>query len=300
MIHKKFYIVLALMLAASLSSPLRGEDKAADKAEALLIRHIKDPDEDRRTQLQDYFVMMARTNEEWQRIIKLAPFLAKEEIDFTKEMVLLYGYDNAKDVRHEDPTLQNGKLCFNLKYEYIPDDALFAAVEIPTLYGAVLKRNAVPCLLTMNSVELMEVPAPPANDAQANELENVVLLKIMGERSAIRDRTTAEILLQRPENDPGRIILEKLLKPGDSSGNGRDAVIRKIGGWTFYRRLNKWTDFNYKANKETKPVEIKAFSKEYAELEKKHADLGAVLALGGRILVVVEGTAYQIEPAKQK
>jgi len=80
----------------------------------------------------------------------------------------------------------------------------------------------------------------------------------------------------------------------------KEALIKHAGGRTFYRHAGTWIDSAFKAGKETKPVEVQAFSKEYFELLKKHTDLGAVLALGGRILVMVEETAFQIVPAEQK
>ena len=46
---------------------------------------------------------------------------------------------------------------------------------------------------------------------------------------------------------------------------------------------------------DAKPVVVKAFSKEYFELLKSDKTLGPVLALGGKILVAVKDTVYQIE-----
>jgi hypothetical protein len=78
----------------------------------------------------------------------------------------------------------------------------------------------------------------------------------------------------------------------------QELSVKQIGTRTFYLRAGAWTDSQLKA--EHKPTQLKAFSKEYFELLKKHPDLGAVMALGGRILVVVDGQAYQIEPAEEE
>jgi len=78
----------------------------------------------------------------------------------------------------------------------------------------------------------------------------------------------------------------------------QELSVKQIGTRTFYLRAGAWTDSQLKA--EHKPTQLKAFSKEYFELLKKHPDLGAVMALGGRILVVVDGQAYQIEPVEEE
>jgi Ca-activated chloride channel family protein len=78
----------------------------------------------------------------------------------------------------------------------------------------------------------------------------------------------------------------------------QELSVKQIGTRTFYLRAGAWTDSQLKA--EHKPTQLKAFSKEYFELLKKHSDLGPVMALGGRILVVVDGQAYQIEPVEEE
>ena len=73
-------------------------------------------------------------------------------------------------------------------------------------------------------------------------------------------------------------------------------TIKQIGTRTFYLRGGAWIDSTLAEG--AKPTIVKTFSKEYFELLKKHPDLGAVLSLDGRILVVVDGQAYQVEPAE--
>jgi len=69
--------------------------------------------------------------------------------------------------------------------------------------------------------------------------------------------------------------------------------VKQVGARTFYNRGGVWVDSMIKPD--AKPTAIKAFSKEYFELLKSDADLGPVLALGGKILVAVKDTVYQIE-----
>jgi len=69
--------------------------------------------------------------------------------------------------------------------------------------------------------------------------------------------------------------------------------VRQVGARTFYNRAGVWIDSQVKDN--AKPVVIKAFSPEYFELMKKDETLGAVLALGGKIVVMVKDTQYQVE-----
>jgi Ca-activated chloride channel family protein len=69
-------------------------------------------------------------------------------------------------------------------------------------------------------------------------------------------------------------------------------AIKQVGARTFYNRRGVWVDST--AKPDGKPVEVKAFSKEYFELLKSDPTLGPVFAIGGKILVVIKDTLYQI------
>ncbi|HEY3323653.1 MAG TPA: VIT domain-containing protein [Planctomycetota bacterium] len=69
--------------------------------------------------------------------------------------------------------------------------------------------------------------------------------------------------------------------------------MKQIGSRTFYNRGGVWVDSL--AKKDAKPVTVKAFTPEYFELIKADETLGPVLALGGKILVVVGEKLYQVE-----
>ncbi|HYF50101.1 MAG TPA: VIT domain-containing protein [Planctomycetota bacterium] len=70
-------------------------------------------------------------------------------------------------------------------------------------------------------------------------------------------------------------------------------AVKQVGARTFYNRGGIWVDSTLKPD--AKPTIVKAFSKEYFDLLKADGDLGPVLALGGKILVAVKDTVYQIE-----
>ncbi|HLX63079.1 MAG TPA: VIT domain-containing protein [Planctomycetota bacterium] len=73
----------------------------------------------------------------------------------------------------------------------------------------------------------------------------------------------------------------------------QEALIKHVGERTFYNRGGVWIDSQVKAD--AKPTIIKQFSPEYFDLLKKEANLGEVLALGGKIMVQSGTTVYQIE-----
>ena len=70
-------------------------------------------------------------------------------------------------------------------------------------------------------------------------------------------------------------------------------AIKQVGARTFYNRGGVWVDSTAKTD--AKPTVVKTFSQEYFDLLKADSTLGAVLALGGNILVMVKDTLYQIE-----
>src|ERR1043165_206446 len=73
----------------------------------------------------------------------------------------------------------------------------------------------------------------------------------------------------------------------------QEAMIKNVGSRTLYHRGGVGIDSQGKAD--AKPTIVKLFSPEYFELMKKDAELGQVLALGGKIMVLSGGTVYQIE-----
>lgn len=78
------------------------------------------------------------------------------------------------------------------------------------------------------------------------------------------------------------------------AGNKRDSwVIRHVGDKTFIFDGERWVDSTWEGKRE--PKKIKAFSDAYFALLKEHADAAKYLALGPRIIVVLDGVAYETE-----
>jgi len=70
-------------------------------------------------------------------------------------------------------------------------------------------------------------------------------------------------------------------------------TLKQVGARTFYNRGGVWVDSTAKSD--VKPTIVKLFSKEYFDLLKSDNTLGPVLAMSGKILVVVGEKLYQIE-----
>ena len=80
-----------------------------------------------------------------------------------------------------------------------------------------------------------------------------------------------------------------------SEAKGRHgAVVKRVGTRTFYRIENRWVDASYDRNTTTRKVE--PFSTEYFELLRKHPRLAKCFALGERVVVVIDGVAYESAP----
>ncbi len=74
----------------------------------------------------------------------------------------------------------------------------------------------------------------------------------------------------------------------------RQAAVRHIGKRLFYRIEGQWVDSAYKKDMKTRRIEFA--SEEYFKLLDKHPELTACLALGERVVLVLEGEAIRIEP----
>lgn len=70
------------------------------------------------------------------------------------------------------------------------------------------------------------------------------------------------------------------------------SAIQYVAGRAFYWQDGKWIDCLYDGKKDMKKVP--AFSDEYFGLLRQHADLKSVLALGERVVFVLDGQAYEI------
>jgi len=88
-------------------------------------------------------------------------------------------------------------------------------------------------------------------------------------------------------------------KAGGAGGTGGGSV-RYVESKTFYLRGGVWEDSEYKKGMEEKKVVY--LSEEYFELLREKPDLASYFALGPKVVVCLEGTAYRVigrSPEKQ-
>ena len=77
-------------------------------------------------------------------------------------------------------------------------------------------------------------------------------------------------------------------------GERGQAVIRHVADKTFVLAGERWIDTAWDG--EQKPQKITAYSDEYFDLLKRNPSLARYLALGEHVLVVFDGTVYEIVP----
>jgi hypothetical protein len=98
------------------------------------------------------------------------------------------------------------------------------------------------------------------------------------------------------EAEAGRYLMDLSVAAGDarpvSEGQpGGAGLVRFVGSRTFYRDGEKWVDSRYQAGQETDKITL--FSDEYFELIDRHAEAGKYFALGNRVVVILDGKAYE-------
>ena len=83
------------------------------------------------------------------------------------------------------------------------------------------------------------------------------------------------------QNDPA------VAQPGPTR-----SAVQYVAGRAFYWQDGKWIDSLHEAKSEPKKVAV--FSQEYFELLKNHPQIKSILALGAKVVFVVEGQAYEV------
>ncbi|MCH8149320.1 MAG: VWA domain-containing protein [Planctomycetes bacterium] len=68
-------------------------------------------------------------------------------------------------------------------------------------------------------------------------------------------------------------------------------TVKRVGKRTFYLVDHRWLDADYKESMETTKVEL--FSEAYFDLLREHKGLGKCFALGKRVVVVLDGQAFE-------
>lgn len=104
-----------------------------------------------------------------------------------------------------------------------------------------------------------------------------------------------------PSEVTGQGAVERAAQEGDlqsaeaapSLGSDLSSMVRAVKGRTFVLQTGEWVDTAY--DPQVMPVtEIPFLSEEYYRLVNTRGDVAAGLALGERVLIVVDGTAYRV------
>ena len=85
----------------------------------------------------------------------------------------------------------------------------------------------------------------------------------------------------------------------DEGAAGREAhkLVERVGTRTFYWIDDRWVDASHAKGTETTKVEL--FSEAYFNLLRRYSELAGCFALGERVVVVIEGTAYETVTAPE-
>lgn len=138
-------------------------------------------------------------------------------------------------------------------------------------------------IITPYTSYLVTEPMPLGAESQAKIAEeaynNAVAAPMAPSGEGAFDRAAQEGELQAADVAPG-------------SGANTQTSIRVVGQRTFLFQERTWTDTSFDPQM---PVEVVPFlSERYFELARSRPDIGAAFALGERVILVVEGRAYQV------
>ena len=86
----------------------------------------------------------------------------------------------------------------------------------------------------------------------------------------------------------------RALKEADSAVNDSTGQVKQIGDKAFILRNGVWTDTTFDPSKMT-PNKIQFGSDGYFDLLAQHPEWGQYLALGDRVIFVVDGSAYETD-----
>ncbi|MCR4315471.1 MAG: VIT and VWA domain-containing protein [Planctomycetes bacterium] len=127
-------------------------------------------------------------------------------------------------------------------------------------------------------------PAEPAENGSADDFGRRLSNELRGRTEGERGIVASE------ENRRNRERTNL-----DEQSEEEREVVRTIGDKTFFLLEGRWTDSLYTANFRGEVKKIVAYSDEYFELLDKEG-ISQYLSLGTRMLVVVDGVAYEIVP----
>ncbi len=111
----------------------------------------------------------------------------------------------------------------------------------------------------------------------------------IGGRAAVEESLDANALRTLT---PGMGYADLDLTIDDSEGERKESgAVAHVAARTFYRIRETWIDAAYDKTAETRKVEV--FSEAYFQLLREHPELGKCFALGERVIVVLNGVAYE-------
>jgi Ca-activated chloride channel homolog len=123
--------------------------------------------------------------------------------------------------------------------------------------------------------------------------------------AANQDRLSEQVLSQMQSTAPaapsGRAAVEKSAGEGalsqadaaPSAPQEQQTMVRFVGEWTFVLKDGVWMDTRYDPAK-MNPSRIPFLSEVYFNLAQTRPDLAGVLALGQRVIIIVDGKALEI------
>ena len=82
---------------------------------------------------------------------------------------------------------------------------------------------------------------------------------------------------------------------GETKRTSRAPAIRRVANRTLYNLDGRWIDNSHDPSRKT--VKVKAYSAEYFELARRSPPAAQMMAVGERVIFVLDGQAYEIVPA---
>jgi Ca-activated chloride channel family protein len=133
------------------------------------------------------------------------------------------------------------------------------------------------------------------SEAEATFAMNLDAASLHG-AAAVGQSQRAKTLREAAVVPPVPASLDVFLGAGDEIEERSSApLLQHVGTRTFYWLGDRWVDGDFDQDTETKKVEL--FSEEYFDLVRKHPELAKCFALGERVIVVLNNTAYETVPA---
>jgi Ca-activated chloride channel family protein len=202
-------------------------------------------------------------------------------------------------------------LWANRKVSYLLDEIALHGANRELVDEVVRLAKRYGIVTPYTSALILEDERPIAGRAPA-EPAPPMLRRIAAERGAHDDAGRGAALggISKPAAASGggavaRSVDQKKAQIADSVGridadsevradDGRRAL-RQVAQRSFVLDNGRYTDLAWDAKQ--KPKQITAYSDAYFALLRKYADLAACLALGDRVLVMLDGNPYEISPA---